>query len=111
MKTTAFDKEIAHDVEKAVLSVFECKESDILQYRDSLEKKVVVFFLMRIYEFNKKLVGSYYQMTHWYVPTVIDEIEVQWMLDLNFREKIIKTAKILNYEFKENMECRTALAS
>ena len=104
MKTTAFDKEMAHDVEKAVLSVFECKEGDILQYRDSLEKKVVVFFLMRLYEFNKKLVGHYYQMTHWYVPTVVDEIEEQWLLDSVFRNKIVRTAKLLNYECKETLE-------
>jgi len=88
MKTTAFDAAVATEVETAVIDVYGCRLSDIIQYRDSEVKKVVVFILYRYFGFNWKLIAVNYRMTYLYVPTVATELEYWHKTDVRVREKI-----------------------
>jgi hypothetical protein len=88
MKTTAFDPAIATDVENAVMKYFGCERHDIIQYRDSEVKKVVVFILFHHFGFNKRIIGWNYKMTHWYVPTAADEVKQLYEHNSAFKEKI-----------------------
>jgi hypothetical protein len=106
MNTIAFDKNKCVEVENAVISEFDCKHHDIFGFPDTFPKKVVVFLLSKFYDFDKRNLGTAYQMTYLYVPTVVEELEFRLLTDWHFRAKIAIVLKILNYEFKE--EIRTA---
>lgn len=104
MKANSFCQSIASDVENAVMAVFECQYNDIHQYKDSDVKKVVVFILCWHFGFNKRMVGWNYRITHWYVPTVCEEMKVLYEHDALFKEKIDKVlSKINGYDSKNEM--------
>jgi hypothetical protein len=88
MKTTAFDSSVATAVENAVIEAYNCKRCDIIQFRDSDEKKVVVFILYSWYRYNWHCIGKAYQMTYLYVPTVAAELEYWYKKDVKVKEKI-----------------------
>lgn len=88
MKTTAFDSSVATAVENAVIEVYNCKLGDIVQFRDSDEKKVVVFVLFHWYGYNWHCIGKAYQMSYLYVPTVAAEFEYWYQRDEKMKQKI-----------------------
>lgn len=97
--TTTFDKQKCAAVETAVMNVLGCKIHEIVNYPDTFSKKVVVFVLSKFYDFDKRNVGTAYQMTYLYVPTVVDELEFRMLTDWKFRETICLILKELGYAF------------
>ena len=75
MKTITLDIEKANAVENAVCEVFDCSVSEIVSFKDTLVKKVVVYVLSKYFEIDKRVVGHQYQMTYLFVPTVVCEVE------------------------------------
>ena len=88
MKLTTFDITVATEVENAVIEVYNCRISDIHQFIDSEVKKVVVFVLCYHFGFNRRMVGWNYKITHWYVPTVCEEVKVMYERDAVVKNKI-----------------------
>jgi hypothetical protein len=88
MKNMLFDAAIATDVENAVITYFGCERHDIVQYRDSEVKKVVVFILLHHFGFNKRIIGWNYRITHWYVPTAAKEVKARCDVDNEFSRNV-----------------------
>ncbi len=104
MKPTAFDNAVATEVENAVMAVYGCERHDIIQFKDSDVKKVVVFILYHHMGYNKRFIGLNYRITHWYVPTASDEVKVLYERDGVVREKIDRVlSKISSYAQKKNL--------
>jgi hypothetical protein len=114
MNTTTFDTEKAKRVESVVCSEFGTTLSEIVSFRDSLVKKVVVFVLLKQYGYDKRILGHKYQMTYLYVPTVIFEIERMLIvvpgfeLKMNAVLKRIEDEKVL--DISGNRHFATALS-
>lgn len=114
MNTITFDPEKAKRVESAVCSEFGTTLSEVVSFRDSLAKKVVVFVLTKKYGYDKRVLGYKYQMTYLYVPTVISELEFMikmvpaFELKINAVLKRIEDEKIL--ETAGNRNFATALS-
>jgi hypothetical protein len=98
MKTTAFDLENAKIVEQAVCTEFGCSIYDIVSFKDTFFKKVVVFLLVKVYGYNKRNVGIKYQMSYLYVPTVVEHLEWQYRTVGAFEISIGNVCKKLGYE-------------
>jgi hypothetical protein len=98
MKTIAFDNTVATAVENAVIDVYNCKRGDIIQFRDSDEKKVVVFILYSWYRYNWHCIAKAYQMTYLYVPTVADELEYWYQRDEKVKGKIDMVLSIVKFD-------------
>ena len=88
MKTITFDNEKATTVEIAVSEVFECRRSEILGMKDTLVKKVVVYILFKTENYNSRILSANYQISHLYVPTVINELEYMKKVVPGFEMKI-----------------------
>ena len=93
MNTTTFDTEKAKRVESAVCSEFGCAICEIVSFRDSIFKKVVVFILSKHFGYDKRVLGHKYQMTYLYVPTVVEEMEFMIKTVPSFEEKINSVLK------------------
>ena len=100
MKTAVYNKEKCSEVENAVIGEFGCSYSEIVNFTDTFSKKTVVFLLAKFYDFDKYNLGKAYQMTYLYVPTVVEQLEFQFLTDWSFREKIINVLKKLDYASK-----------
>ena len=98
--TTTFNDDNAKAVENAVMLEFGAKYSELISITDTTSKKVVVFILNRLFGYDKRIIGRIYQMTYLYVPTVVEQVEYQYLVDISFREKIINICKIIGYEYK-----------
>lgn len=83
-----FNQDVSTAVENAVIRVFECDRCEILQYKDTDMKKLVVFILFQFYKYDWHFVGKAYQMTYLYVPTVADDGYYRYNTDDVFREKV-----------------------
>ena len=94
----------AKEVEVAVMQVFNCKLSEVIGVKDTPYKKVVVFILNKLLEFDKRNIAVAYSMNTLYVPTVVDEIEMMFLIDATTRNKITEVTKIIGYATK--MECK-----
>lgn len=88
MKTITFDIEKVINLENAVCEVFDCRVSEIVSLKDTLVKKVVVFVLSKLFEYDKRVIGHHYQMTYLYVPTVVSEVENMIKKVPDFESKI-----------------------
>lgn len=114
MNTITFDTKKAKQVEKAVCSEFGTTLSEIVSFRDSLAKKVVVFILFKNLGYDKRMIGHKYQMTYLYVPTVVEEMEALlktvpgFELKINSVLKIVKDEKVLDQSRTRSLE--TALS-
>lgn len=114
MNPTTFDTEKAKQVETAVCSEFGTTLSEVVSFRDSLAKKVVVFVLTTRLGYDKRILGHKYQMSYLYVPTVISEIEYMvkvvpgFELKINAVLKSIENEKIL--DTARNRNFATALS-
>ena len=97
MKTTTYNSDKAKEVESAVMQVFQCKLSEIICNSDTPYKKVVVFVLNKLLGYDKRLIASAYGMTYLFVPTVVDEVEMLFLLDATSRNKITEVVKIIGY--------------
>lgn len=95
-----YNEEIAKQVEDAVMQVYGCRFSEIVGCIDTPSKKVVVFILSKLFDFDKRNIAVAYSMTYLYVPTVVDEIEMQFIISPAAREKIINVSKLIGYESK-----------
>lgn len=100
MENQLLFSEKAKQIEAAIIATYGCELKRIVSLKDTVEKKVLVFFMYKLLGFNKRTIGHAYQMTYLYVPTVVDEVEIQYMLDEKFREKIITIGKLIGYESK-----------
>ena len=89
MKTTTFDTEKANSIEQAVCSEFGFSISEIVSLRDTIAKKVVVYLLVNQCGFDKRMVARKYQVSHLYVPTLIEEIEYMKKVVAVFKGKIL----------------------
>jgi hypothetical protein len=98
MNTISFDTEKAKLVERTVCREFGTTLSDIVSFRDSLAKKVVVFLLTKQYGYDKRILGHKYQMTYLYVPTVVAELEHLMKVVPGFEGKINAILKQLDDE-------------
>jgi len=114
MKTTTFDTEKAKRVESAVCSEFGTTLSEIVSFRDSLAKKVVVFVLSKQYGYDKRILGYKYQMSYLYVPTVVSELEYMAKVVPGFELKINAVLKSVenekNLDIARNRNFATALS-
>ena len=106
----SFNEQQAKEVEKAVMQVFICPFSKIVGCIDTTEKKVVVFVLNKLLDFDKRSIAQAYSMTYLFVPTVVDEIMDQYILNTELRNKIVEGTKIIGYAFKEMDQGRRAIA-
>lgn len=100
----------AKEVEVAVMQVFDCKLSEVIGVKDTPYKKVVVFILNKLLEFDRRNIARAYSMNAYYVPTVVDEIEMMFLIDATTRNKITEVSKIIGYAFKEMDQRRRATA-
>ena len=98
MNYLKYNEQKAKEVENAVMAVFQCKLSEIIGPIDTQYKKVVVFILNKLLDYDKRNIGVAYTMTYLYVPAVVDEIERKFLLDIEIREKITEVTKIIGYE-------------
>jgi hypothetical protein len=98
MNASTFDTEKAKLVETAVCSEFGTTLSEIVSFKDSLAKKVVVFVLFKILGYDKRILGHKYQMTYLYVPTVVLEMESMMKMVPGFELKINSVLKSVEYE-------------
>jgi hypothetical protein len=102
MKTITFDIENAKIVEQAISSEFECRVSEIVSFKDTMVKKVVVFILSKTKKYDARILGHEYQISYLYVPTVIAEMEYMIKTVPSFEGKIfnilnkIENEKILD---------------
>jgi hypothetical protein len=103
MNTITFDKQKCAEVESAVMLEFDCKYHDLVGFPDTFEKKVVVFLLSKFYDFDKRNLGTAYQMTYLFVPTVVEQLEFQLLTDFRFRARIAIILNSLKYESKEKV--------
>lgn len=98
MNTITFDTEKAKQVETAVCREFGCSISEIVSFRDSIFKKVVVFILIKKYGYDKRVLGLKYQITYLYVPTVVAEMEFMMKMVPVFESKINAVLKLIENE-------------
>lgn len=98
MNTTTFDTEKAKQVETAVCSEFGTTLSEIVSFRDSLAKKVVVFILTTRFSCDKRILGHKYQISYLYVPTVVSELEYMAKVVPGFEMKINAVLKSIENE-------------
>lgn len=98
MNAIPFDQLKAKEVEAIVCETFGCRIADIVCYSDTVFKKVVVYVLSKFYAYDRRSIGHAYQMTYLYVPTVVEEMEVQMRLLTGFRDKIVEVLKRVEYE-------------
>lgn len=96
MKTTVFDAAVATEVENAVMAVFKCERHEIVQFKDSDVKKAVVFVLYYHLDYNKRVIGWNYKMTHWYVSTASDEVKALCECNADVKIKIDEVLNIVN---------------
>lgn len=92
-----YNEQTAKEVESAVMQVFGCKLSTIVRCIDTHEKKVVIFILSKLYDFDKRNLAVAYSTVYLYVPTIVSEIEDQFILNPELRNKIIQVTKIIGY--------------
>lgn len=99
MKTAIlYDEAKAKEVENAIIEVYGCRLNDIVGFIDTSYKKIAVFVLFKLLEYDKRNIAHAYSITYLYIPTVVDEIEFQFLMDKNLREKLSKIVKIIGYE-------------
>lgn len=103
MKSTTFDLEKAKLIEDAVCAEFGCSIYDVVCFKNTFFKKVVVFLLTKIHGYNRRNIGLKYQITYLYVPTVVEHLEWQFENVIAFRLSIENVYKKLGYE--QNLEC------
>lgn len=96
MDRATFCVKQANEVERAVMAVFGCEMKDIIQYKDTDMKKVVVFILYKHFEYDWHYIGRYYQMTYLYVPTVAELLAVQYKNNADFSAKIDNVLQKVN---------------
>ena len=98
MQTTAFNLEKAKIIEDAVCVEFGCSIYEIICFKNTFFKKVVVFLLSKVHEYNKRNIGHKYQITYLYVPTVVEELEWQFKNVEAFQVSINNVCKKIGYE-------------
>lgn len=98
MKTITFDINMAEALEAAVCDVFACSVYEIVGMRYTLSKKVVVFILNDLFGYNHRIIGRKYQLSHLYVPTIVNQIAYQFKVDLGFKAKVNEVKKRIGYE-------------
>ncbi len=98
MITTTFDIEKAKIIEDAVCAEFGCNIHEIVGFKNTFFKKVVVFLLIKMHGYNKRNIGLKYQITYLYVPTVVTELEWQFKNVSVFNAAITTIYKKLGHE-------------
>lgn len=96
----SYNETKAKEVETAVMQVFNCKLSEVIGVKDTPYKKVVVFILNKLLDFDRRNIARAYSMNAYYVPTVVDEIELMFLIDATTRNKITEVTKIIGYAYK-----------
>ncbi|MFT5760910.1 MAG: hypothetical protein ACI8WA_000011 [Polaribacter sp.] len=96
--TYTYNEAKAKQVENAVMQVFQCSISDLIGNSDTQYKKVVVFILNKLLGYDKRNIGVAYSITYLFVPTVVNEIENEFLLNFEMRKKITEVTKIIGYE-------------
>lgn len=98
METTAFNLEKAKSIEEAVCAEFGCSIHNVVCFKNTFFKKVVVFLLTKMHGYNRRNIGHQYQITYLYVPTVVEELEWQFNHVIAFKIAIENVCKKLGYE-------------
>lgn len=101
METTTFDPIKMKAIELAVCKEFECSVYDLVNVKDTFQKKVAVYIFMQL-GFDKRIIGHKYQISHLYIPTVISETEFMMKVIPGFNDKINRILNSLTYE--KNMD-------
>ena len=60
----------------------------------------MVFVLNKLLDYDKRNIARAYSMSAYYVPTVVDEIEMMFLIDATTRNKITEVTKIIGYAYK-----------
>lgn len=105
MKAITFDTEEAKIIEAAICLEFGCSLNEIVCFKNTFFKKVVVYFLVKIKSYKDRNVGLKYQITYLYIPTVIKEIDYMIKVVPGFKTKIDKIINIITNE--KIMDCST----
>lgn len=103
MKTITFNTEEAKIIEKAICIEFGCSINEIVCFKNTFFKKVVVYFLVKIKGYKDRNVGLKYQITYLYIPTVINEIDYMIKVIPGFKTKITNVINIITNE--KIMDC------
>jgi hypothetical protein len=94
---TFFDTDKAIAIETAVMTEMDCSIYKIIGGNNTMEKKVVVFLLTKLFGYNWRIIGRKYQITYLYVPTVVQQLQYQYKVDLNFKKMINNILKKTGY--------------
>lgn len=105
MNTTTYNIENAKRIENAVCEEFGCGIRDILSFKDTFFKKVVVFLLVKIHDYRSRDIAVNYQMSYLYVPTVVAEMERDFSKIEFLKIRIEKLYKKLGYEIEKMDAC------
>jgi hypothetical protein len=97
MLSNTYNEIKAKEVEAAVMQVFNCKLSEVIGVIDTRYKKIAVFVLHKLLGYDKRNIAQAYSMSYLYVPTVVDEVEILFLLDPAVRQKISEVTKIIGY--------------
>ena len=106
MNTITFDIEKAKILEEAVCMEFGCSIYEIVCFKNTFFKKVIVFLLTKIHHYNRRNIVMKYKITYLYVPTVVQELEYQYKNVLLFKKSIDNVCKKLGYEPSLDFEGR-----
>lgn len=104
MNLITFDLEKAKIIEDAVCVEFGCTIYEIVCFKNTFFKKVIVFLLTKIHGYNRRSIGHKYQITYLYVPTVVQELDFEYKNVMIFKKAIDNIYKKLGYE--QNMDSR-----
>lgn len=98
METISFDIRKAKIIEDAVCEEFGCSIAEILCFKNTFFKKVVVYLLVKVHGYNKRNIGLHYLITYLYVPTVVEELEWKYRNVVVFKKSISNLCKKIGYE-------------
>lgn len=96
--SSRFDIQKAENVSDFVCETFACSKGDVFCFKDTVFKKSVAYVLFKFFEYDKRLIASYLNMTYLYVPTAADEIENMFLRVPGFRNNLIEVLKKSGYE-------------
>jgi hypothetical protein len=97
MKTITFDNEKSAAIESAVCNEMNCSIYSLNGGDNTMSKKVVVFLSSKLLDYNRRLIARKYQITYLYVPTVVEDMQWKYKVDLVFRNTINNILKKTGY--------------
>lgn len=83
-----FNATICGIVDIAICDVFKVEKSKLHEFRDTDEKKMAVYVLFDVFQFDWHVIAREYKMTYLYVSTVAEEIKYKLKNDAWMKQKV-----------------------